>query len=146
MITFLPDPSFSMSAAFLDNKRLWKQVLEADQIYRIIGGEVSHHAQHPAVLMWEGYEEALLQYRDHVMYEWMERRLSSPPSIRLYQMQGIKSPPWLGDDRIHKSHQAALLAKNFDHYRKFGWHQEGVEPMDLTKKPLPYFWPTKQSV
>lgn len=61
MQTFLPYPSFTLSAICLDNKRLNKQILECDQILNALApGSTSGWRNHPAVKMWRGYEPALL--------------------------------------------------------------------------------------
>lgn len=140
MITFLPYESFHASAACLDHKRIWKQVLEANQILKILDGAPSRYENHPAVLMWEDYESALLMYRDAVVAEWVKRRLVDPPAI-LCLFTEAPMPPWLGDERVHRSHRSALLAKMPDHYGQFAWD---VEPMDLSQNPFPYFWPVKR--
>lgn len=41
-------------------------------------------------------------------------------------------PPWLGDDRVHSSHRANLLRKDFEHYSQFGWSEHPQEG---------YYWP-----
>jgi hypothetical protein len=62
MQTFLPYPDFSGSALVLDVKRLGKQRVEAIQVLRglVVPGYGWPH--HPAVKMWQGYEEALVRY------------------------------------------------------------------------------------
>ena len=59
--TFLPYSSFKKSVKSLDNKRLGKQRVEAKQILTALsnGGSWSNH---PAALMWKGYEECLKLY------------------------------------------------------------------------------------
>lgn len=133
MQTFLPYPDFEESARVLDYRRLGKQRLEADQIYRsiIFGGGWKNH---PAVNMWRGFESALLVYRDTMIREWIRRGYKNsmpflsdpdPPAGSVY-------PWWLGSDRFHASHRSNLLRKDGIHYSRFGWS----EPDDLE-----YFWP-----
>ena len=58
MQTFLPYTDFIKSAKCLDYKRLGKQRVEAKQILNILLGETTKAGwtNHPAVLMWSGYE------------------------------------------------------------------------------------------
>ena len=62
MQTFLPYASFEASARALDPKRLGKQRVEVIQIVRALTVPGYAWSQHPAVLMWKGYEEALGRY------------------------------------------------------------------------------------
>lgn len=138
MQTFLPYRDFQKSASVIDNKRLWKQVLEADGIIQIIVGRRKGYKNHPAVKMWEGYCDALICYRNECVREWLKRRLhygerqfefDTPYNTRL-----SKDPPWFGDERLHSSHRAALLKKNIEWYSRFGWKEEPV---------INYYWPVR---
>ena len=42
-------------------------------------------------------------------------------------------PPWLGDAAFHRSHQAALVRKDPEHYRRF---------FPDVPDDLPYVWPS----
>ena len=70
MQTFLPSPDFAASAAALDPRRLGKQRVEALQILRALTQGGSAWRNHPAVLMWKGYEEALVAYGVAVCQAW----------------------------------------------------------------------------
>lgn len=129
MNTFLPYSDFNKCAAVLDGKRLWKQVLEAESILKIIQGKSSGYKNHSIVRMWRNYSNALLYYRNCVLEEWMNRRLDNKPVLSYIKPNII--PHWLGDEKLHSSHRAALLFKNFDHYNQFGW---GERP------EINYFW------
>ena len=61
MQTFLPYADFVKTAKCLDYRRLGKQRVEAFQILNILEGKTTKAGwkHHPAVLMWEGYENAL---------------------------------------------------------------------------------------
>lgn len=130
MNTFLPYSDFHKCAAVLDNKRLWKQVLEADGILKVIKDKSSGYQNHPIVKMWQNYPDSLLYYRNCVLEEWMDRRLDNKPVLS-YIRPNIM-PYWLGDERLHSSHRAALLFKNFDYYKKFGW---------IERPEIKYFYP-----
>lgn len=62
MQTFVPFPDFEASARALDTKRLGKQRVEVIQIVRALTVPGYAWSQHPATLMWKGYEEALGRY------------------------------------------------------------------------------------
>lgn len=62
MQSFLPYPDFARSARVLDDRRLGKQRVEALQIYRALTREKYGWRNHPAVLMWRSYDEALIAY------------------------------------------------------------------------------------
>lgn len=122
MQTFLPYPEFDKSAAVLDRQRLGKQRVEAYQIMRaiILGGGWSNH---PIVKMWTGYEDALKLYANVMVEEWIRRGYRN--SMEIYDITGpvIEYPWWLGIEEFHASHRAALLAKDYPHYSKYGWSE-----------------------
>lgn len=133
MQTFLPYPDFVASSRVLDWRRLGKQRVEAFQIWKALmfGGA---WARHPAVRMWRGYEQSLLVYHDAMIREWIHRGYRNNMPFR-----GARSvshtPPWLGDEAFHRSHQSNLLRKDYAHYSP---HFPGV-PTDL-----PYIWPASE--
>jgi hypothetical protein len=136
MNTFLPYPSFEESARALDDKRLPNQVNEALVIYKVLRGETNAWKHHPAVLMWKGYVEALLNYRAAMMLECGHRGIYRnwtllEPAPKVYNV-----PFWLGDQALHASHRSNLLRKRPEWYGRLGW----VEGPDL-----PYVWPVRCS-
>lgn len=131
MQTFLPVPSLGLSVELLDTKRLGKQRVEAYQILRVLQGVTTGWRNHPAVLMWKGYESALTHYMNLCIAEWIRRRRNNTMKI-LYTPAKFLLPPWFGDDRLHASHRSNLKRKDPVHYSRFS------EPTDL-----PYFWPSK---
>src|SRR5512141_1971536 len=68
--TFLPYADFAESAKALDPKRLGKQRVETIQIVRALTRETYGWRNHPAVLMWRGYEEALGRYGLTMVDAW----------------------------------------------------------------------------
>ena len=136
MQTFLPLPEFEWSAHVLDRQRLGKQRVETLQILRAIfdGGA---WANHPATLMWHGYENALVHYGLCICDEWIRRRYvdNCRDQIKSYwgRVESLLYPDWLSV--ICSSHRAALLAKLPEHYNQFGWIEQPV---------IEYYWPTKQ--
>lgn len=134
MQTFLPYPSFLDSVRVLDSKRLGKQRVEAMQILNTLETNSRAWANHPAVLMWKGYEDALRLYLSLCIYEWISRGYNNTmvaPEIKLI----IKLPPWIGEHALHYSHKAALLYKDSGYYGRFGWD---VIPGQH------YYWPVRK--
>ncbi|MFF7262965.1 MSMEG_6728 family protein [Streptomyces sp. NPDC008159] len=149
MQTFLPYPDFRASALTLDRRRLGKQRVEALQVLRglVVPGYGWRH--HPAVRMWAGYEEALVRYGLDVCAVWREQGhqdscaatlvadlLAFRPGTRVRPQAALREaaelPPWLGDDRFHRSHRSALLRKDPTTYA----------PLFPDVPPdLPYIWP-----
>lgn len=134
MQTFLPYADFEETALALDRRRLGKQRVEAQQILNAIerGGGWSNH---PAVLMWTGYEPALRLYRNAMIREWVARGYNN--TMEITRSGGrVRMPPWLGDQSLHASHRSNLLRKEPDFYRQHGW---GESP------DLPYIWPVQKA-
>lgn len=156
MQTFLPNISFIESAKCLDYKRLGKQRVEARMLLNILLGQTQKkgYANHPATKMWKGYQDTLKLYHDIMIAEWINRGYKNsmelycaidtftPVTLSLlhtlltvdYQNSGsFTMPPWL-DDNFCSRHRSALLAKDFEYYKKFGWTEE---------PKYQYLWPTK---
>ncbi len=139
MQTFLPYPDFAATAAVLDTARLGKQRVEAMMILRYLRGlyKFGGWRNHPATLMWRGFEDALRVYLYQMIREWTRRGHKNTIRVRLpagFASGATAMPWWLGDERLHSSHRAALLYKNYEWYSRFGW----------TETPaLDYFWPVK---
>lgn len=132
MQTFLPYPDFDRSVSCLDRQRLCKQRLEAMQIYNAIMNN-NRWRNHPAVLMWHGYTDALQLYMNKCIKEWIRRGYKNNMLLATV-VEPVEMPTWFGDDRFHASHRANLLRKYPEWYSQFGW----IEPDNL-----PYYWPTK---
>ena len=104
---------------------------------------------HPAVRMWKGYEACLSLYGMNICSEWSRRgyndnlygKFEAEFQKQLLDVSDFSTncyPPWFGDDRVHSSHRAALLFKNFSHYYQFCWIEKPSIP--IPGKSL-YFWP-----
>lgn len=144
MQTFLPYADFRRCAAVLDPQRLGKQRVEVLQILRALHFEGYGWRNHPAVLMWRGYVSALVAYGLAMVEAWsaLGRPDITAPKIAEFDVAGPRTqaelrelgllPPWLGERRLHRSHQSALVRKAPDWYRRF-----------FPKVPdeLPYWWP-----
>ena len=135
MQTFLPYCSFIESAKCLDYKRLGKQRVEALQIYNILVGNSKSNAwkNHPAVKMWEGYTEALAQYYNIILNEWIFRGYNNTMK-ELPIISNTIFPWWLGNPNFHRSVRAKLIQKNRDFY--FGQWKE-----DERFNNSNYLWP-----
>lgn len=147
MQTFLPYPDFRKTAAVLDYKRLGKMRVESRQIMDTLiaiknddlyiidkNGKRRKRGwiNHPAVLMWKGFEGALALYCNSMIREWINRGYNN--TMYLYNEKGyrLEKPPWLGDESFHRTHQSNLVRKFPEFYaEKF----VGVPP------DLEYIWP-----
>jgi hypothetical protein len=148
MQTFLPYPNFAASAAVLDDRRLGKQRVEALQILRALTRVTYGWKHHTVVRMWVGYPEAVAAYGLAICEEWVRRGWADtcaatiivdladagipPPRTQDELARVDKLPGWLGDQRLHVSHQAALVRKKPEFYRPLF---PGVD------SETPYFWP-----
>jgi hypothetical protein len=135
MQTFLPFPDFAESAAVLDDVRLGKQRVEAYQIVRTLLEVTQGWRHHPAVKMWRGHTDALIDYGLVMCREWTRRGRADTVHDKLLAHRTDSpavAPRWLGNAALHASHRSNLLRKDPDWYGRFGW----AEPADL-----PYVWP-----
>jgi len=146
MQTFLPYQNFRESAECLDYKRLGKQRVEAWQILNALVNKRNGVTQkldkkgklrkigwlnHPAVIMWEGYEQALQEYYNTMVTVWEEKGYNN--NMILFDLpNNIEYPKWLGNKEFHASHRSNLLRKDKDFYSQFKW----IEPDNLE-----YVWP-----
>ena len=147
MQTFLAFPLFEKAAKILDRQRLGKQRVECLQILQCLTEERVGWKNHPCVKMWAGHEKSLAVYGLYICNEWIKRGYKDTCFGKIQKFipnyvfrefnfieyfKKIESPSWLGDNKFHSTHRAALLYKNFDYYKQFGW----------TEKPeLNYIWP-----
>lgn len=152
MQTFLPFPDFEETARALDSKRLGKQRVEVIQVVRALTRPGYGWANHPAVLMWRGYEEALGRYGFVCCEVWSQRGFGdtcagtigadlAAAGVRTVRSQGELGaaealPPWLGEEALHRSHQSALVRKDPEYY---GARFPGVPDN------LPYYWPVRSA-
>lgn len=132
MQTFVPYDSILKSLACLDDKRLGKQRVEAKQILKALD-EGGGWANHPATLMWRGYEDCLRYYHNGCIIEWVARGKRN--TMMLLDHPDDFEMPWWWYGEIHASHRANLLRKDPDHYGQFGWTED---------PQTPYFWPVKK--
>ncbi len=140
----------------LDDKRLGKQRVETLQIMQVLTGyrwdnsvgvigayEPKGWRNHPAVLMWKGFEPALAEYQRVVCTAWTARGFNDTCARKtagLLEASGyptsILLPPWIGQAPLHLSHRSNLIRKDPDVYAPLF---VGVPP------DLPYVWPVTSS-
>jgi hypothetical protein len=88
--------------------------------------------------MWAGHEDYLVDYAFVICTEWLNRGYQDTCLRKIAEIEAEEdwddstAPPWLGDERFHSSHRAALLWKNPDHYGQFGWSEA---------PQMNYYWP-----
>lgn len=153
MQTFLPYAGYDASARVLDNKRLGKQRSENLQILKALKLPDYGWKHHTATAMWRGYEHALGLYHACIVSQWLKTSdhditarkflailepdfadVPRPLDFLFLHCMSYPAPPWLGDERVHKTHRSNLLRKDWKHYGQFGW----TEPSNLC-----YYWPVK---
>jgi hypothetical protein len=140
--TFLPYADFDRSAAVLDSPRLGKQRVETLQVLRALELPEYGWVNHPVVRMWRGFTPALVAYGIACLVEWQRRGHadSTRPLIEEFAPGADRQtlerigqlPPWLGDERLHRSHRAALVRKDPDFYRPV---------LGDVDEPADYWWP-----
>ena len=144
MQTFLPTKDFKTAAKLLDYRRLGKQRVEGLQLINSLSPDYDKKGwlNHPARLMWVGYENALKHYTNIMIEEWVARGYNN--TMQLYDIQGpIVYPQWLGYPELHKSHRMNLLRKDYEYYAE---HFGPDAQTDLTViNEYPYYWPTEKN-
>eukprot|EP00747_Dinoflagellata_sp_TGD_P179041 gnl/TRDRNA2_/TRDRNA2_29160_c0_seq1.p1 gnl/TRDRNA2_/TRDRNA2_29160_c0~~gnl/TRDRNA2_/TRDRNA2_29160_c0_seq1.p1 ORF type:complete len:260 (+),score=24.47 gnl/TRDRNA2_/TRDRNA2_29160_c0_seq1:110-889(+) len=156
MITFLPYPDFRRSLECLDLNRLRAQRREARDILRLVLRRLEYfdeyHRQtdilHPAVVMWEGFAAALLDYYRISLEEYAKRGHKNG-CFCMEEFEGLpchttEVPPWFGSEELHKSHRIKLFTKLPDHYRQYGWEAEVMDVLGSAKLDefrIRYVWP-----
>jgi hypothetical protein len=133
--TFLPFSDYDKSAEALDIKRLGKQRVEALQILKANLGKTQGWRNHPAAVMWRGYEGQLYFYIRAICYRWTKLGYQDTCLQQAKELakeipsDRFQRPWWLGKRGFHRSHRSNLKRKDSNHY-KF------PVPDDL-----PYLWP-----
>lgn len=145
MQTFLPHPDFHESAKALDYRRLGKQRVEALQILNVLTGATTSKGwqNHPAVLMWKGYERSLVAYAVAICEVWTSKGYKDTVAEKVRGLEQtyladkpLVQPMWIGQEDFHLSHRSNLVRKLPSHYGSL-WPDV---PNDL-----PYFWPEGES-
>lgn len=128
-------------------KYIFTPISDLEQPDRIKYREIlSGFANHPAVLMWKGYQGALKLYINYCIKEWIKRGCKNNMCIYpMSQNTKVKVPKWLTQNSyLSQSHQIAMLrkeiARNEPEWYVALWHtkQMKCEPKFLD---MGYFWP-----
>jgi len=124
-----------------------KQRLEALHILRTLDRrDDGPWASHPAVLMWRGHEQALLDYALAMCCEWNVRQGAGPDGThrellglvsRYGPSTSYRPPPWLGLDALHSNHRSRLKQKKAAYYPDAWASGEPEAPGNL--------WPTTRA-
>ena len=129
MQTFLPYPTFEFTAKTLDWRRLGKQRVEGMQIINAIENPNKQGWQnHPIVIMWKPYVNALKHYTNIMIDEWVSRGYNN--TMKKYDVydSDIIYPAWLRYEPFHASHRANLLRKDYKYYSHFAWVEDPESP------------------
>jgi len=133
MQTFLPSTNSLECAQSLDNKRLNKQILEGYQILNVLSGRSKGGGwrNHPAVLMWKGYEHGLWKYIESMVQVANLRGIKTENNVKnlnaLYsecaEDWGNEHPSFWRDEnkvmRIITTHRANLFKKDPIYYIRY---------------------------
>lgn len=119
MQTFLTDHQIRKSAATLDKRRLWKQILDAKKILNILVHSEPPF-ENPVVAQWAGFENFLLTYGLTMADDAWDRGMKSfgmKAQLLVLAKDGNLTtsrplpPSWLGNPNIHASHRSYLLLR-----------------------------------
>ncbi len=157
MQTFLPSSNPAVAARILDSKRLNKQILECYQILNVLSGQspTGGWRNHPAVLMWKGFERGLWQYVQAMIDEARKRGIRTENNES--NLNNLKdkcwdnwgeTPPLFWSDstklmRVTTTHKANLFDKDPLYYAKFAYAKHSIynQPCCSTCK---YYWVTHE--
>jgi hypothetical protein len=81
--------------------------------------------------MWRGHASALARYALACLEELSKRGRHYPHHVLTFRgyVTDDRTPSWLGDDRLHSSHWAALLRKDPAWYSALGWTDDIGTPL-----------------
>jgi hypothetical protein len=112
--------------------------------WRVVPNSRPGWVSHPAVEMWKTFELHLLLYQVAIVSEWEARGykdtcLAKTAMVYQFNHQHVTnapaSPPWLGDELLHISHQSNLVRKDPAHYGPI---------FECVPDDIPYMWPTRE--
>lgn len=124
MNTFLVSYNLSDNFKKIDEKRLFKQVLEAVQLLDGIVNNKKSWERHPARLMWKNNPGALFSYVKFAWEECKSRKIAVNSKLYLnaetlylskvgYNYTKEQFPSWWGREDIAASHRSRLRCKGF---------------------------------
>lgn len=157
MQTFLPSANPVITARWLDSKRLNKQILECYQILNVLSGKspTGGWRNHPAVLMWRGFERGLWSYVQAMILEARSRGIKTENNEanlnrlkdQCWEDWGNNAPSFWNDNnklmRVTTTHKASLFDKDPMYYSKFSYAKNSFynQPCCPTCK---YYWVTHE--
>lgn len=157
MQTFLPSANATIAARLLDSKRLNKQILECYQILNVLSGQspTGGWRNHPAVLMWKGYERGLWSYVQAMILEAKQRGIRTENNENnLNRLKSICWDTW-GDNkpsfwndpnkvmRVTTTHKASLFDKDPIYYARFGYAKHSIYNSPCCSS-CKYYWVTHE--
>jgi len=105
--------------------------------YKTIEKKNLGFVNHPAVHMWIGYTDALKQYINECIAEWISRGYKN--TMVIYDLpHDIEYPYWINSIPLHKSNMASLYRKDKDIYSSFHKRLGAYEHRG-------YIWPSSLS-
>lgn len=155
MQTFLTSTNSLECAQSLDNKRLNKQILEGYQILNVLSGRSKGGGwrNHPAVLMWKGYEHGLWKYIESMVQIANLRGIKTENNVKnlntLYaecaEDWGTEHPAFWRDEhkvmRIITTHRANLFRKDPLYYAKYQYAVNSLYNVPCCST-CQYYWVT----
>jgi hypothetical protein len=120
MHTYLPYSNASINTAILSEVDLSQQIRAGLTILETLHGRDKGWQWHPAIGMWNGFEEMLAQRIVQLGIEWVNQgfrdtfnisgRLESMGyDLRYLRSQNVSTPWWWGDKPFHAAQRAALV-------------------------------------
>jgi hypothetical protein len=132
--TFVTSADVTECARSLDYRRLGKQRVEAYQLHLALTGQRKGWRNHPAAVMWDGFEDALAMYANACIEEWKRRGYRNTMEHLPVRSASPEFPPWWNWEPLILSHKASLNRKDSTYY-----HFD--VPADYAA--LGYVWPSK---
>ncbi|NBP55859.1 hypothetical protein EBU71_04860 [bacterium] len=161
MQTFLTSTNSLECAQNLDSKRLNKQILEGYQILNVLSGrsKTGGWRNHPAVLMWKGYENGLWSYIESMVQIANLRGIKTENNVKnlnalyaeCHKDWGNDHPTFWRDEkkvmRIITTHRANLFKKDPIYYVRYQYAVNSLYNAPCCpnrKEPCKYYWPTHE--
>lgn len=162
MQTFITSHNFDECAKSLDSKRLNKQLLEGRQLFKILTyNETGAWSNHPAALMWKGYERMFYKYLCAIRHECDLRGIKTDKNWAAIQEMynsvsfqhntspNVLTPWWMQDPemllRVIQTHRANLYRKDSEYYYDYAinykMYQDMLNKLICCEKCL-YCWPS----
>ena len=147
MQVFVPEKSYNESVKHVDSRRLNKQIIECNQIYKANVGISTGWKNHCVSRLWKSYEKELMYYAWCCYHELVQRG-GNPSKPCVYDLDGVQvsylsklnqniNDPELLVGDVKPTHfmkldwwvsamRSHLLAKDLDYYSQFKWKEQPV--------------------